>query len=75
MARTQHFAIAAGYRASAIPTWARISEKFNVSLFSLGGGPGGGVNAACLKSRRLRVRAPLWHSSLKEIKCFFPAHS
>ena len=29
---------------------------------------------ACLESRRLRVRNPLWLSSFKETKCFFSAH-
>ena len=31
-----------------------------------GGVHGAMVKAACLKSRRLRVRAPLWHSSFKQ---------
>ena len=33
------------------------------------------VKAACLESRRSRVRTPLWHSSFKETKCFLLAHS
>ena len=33
------------------------------------------IKAACLESRRSRVRTPLRHYSLKETKCFFPAHS
>ena len=33
------------------------------------------VKAACLESRVSWVRTPLWHSSFKETKCFFPAHS
>ena len=33
------------------------------------------VKAACLESRRLRGRTPLWLSSFKETKCVFPAHS
>ena len=33
------------------------------------------VNAACLESRRSWARTPLWSSSSKETKCFFPAHS
>ena len=39
-----------------------------------GRGHGAVVKAACLDSRRSRVRTPLWPSSLKETKCFFPAH-
>ena len=40
------------------------------------GGPGAAVvKAACLESRGSWVRAPLWPSNFKEIKCFFPAHS
>ena len=41
----------------------------------LGWGPGAVVKTACLGSRRSRVRAPLWPSSLQKTKCFFPAHS
>ena len=44
----------------------------------LGQGPGAvvkQVKATCLENRRSRVRPPLWHSSFKEAKCFFPAHS
>ena len=41
---------------------------------SVSGGPGAVVKAACLESRRSRVRAPLWHSSFKETRCFFHAH-
>ena len=37
-------------------------------------GPGAVVKAACLGSRRFQTRTPLWHSSYKETKCFFPAH-
>ena len=33
-----------------------------------------GYKAACLESRRSRVRAPLWPSSFKKTECFFPAH-
>ena len=32
-------------------------------------------HTACLENRRSRVRTPLWPSSFKETKCFFPAHS
>ena len=38
-------------------------------------GPGAVVKVACLESRRSRARTPLWHSSSKETKCFFPAHA
>ena len=34
--------------------------------------PGAVFIAACLESRRSRVRTPLWHSSFKETECFFP---
>ena len=34
-----------------------------------GGGPAAVVKAACLESRRLRVRTPLWPPSFKETKC------
>ena len=37
--------------------------------------PGARVKAACLESRRSRVQTPLWPSSFKRKKCFFPAHS
>ena len=40
-----------------------------------GGAPGAVVTVACLESRRLQARAPLWHSSFKETKCLFSAHS
>ena len=40
-----------------------------------GGGPGAVVKAAYLESWRSWVRTPLWPSSFKEIKCFFPADS
>ena len=39
------------------------------------GGPAAVVKPACLENRRLWARSPLWHSSFKETKCFFPAHS
>ena len=35
-----------------------------------GRGPAAVVKAACLESRRLRVRTPLWPPSFKETKCF-----
>ena len=38
-------------------------------------GPGAMVKAACLKNPRSQVQTPLWHSSFKETKCFFPALS
>ena len=38
--------------------------------FNTGGGPGAVVEAACLKSRRPRVRAPLWPTNFKESKCY-----
>ena len=48
----------------------------NISLHpSEDGGPGAVAKAACLESRRLQVRTPLWPLSFKETKCFFPAHS
>ena len=37
------------------------------SVPTLGGGPGAVVEAACLESRRSRVRTPLWHSSFNEM--------
>ena len=39
------------------------------------GSTGAVVKAACLESRNLRARTPLWPSSFKETKCFFPVHS
>ena len=43
---------------------------------SFGGqGPGAVGKAACLESRRSRARTPLWPTSYKETKCFFPARS
>ena len=36
----------------------------------MGRGPAAVVKAACLESRRSRVRTPLWHSSFKETKMF-----
>ena len=33
------------------------------------------VKCAGWESRRSRVQTPLWLSSVKETKCFFPAHS
>ena len=39
----------------------------------MGGRPGAVVKAACLESRKSRVRAPLWPQSVKETKCFFSA--
>ena len=41
-----------------------------VSCKRKGGGPAAVVKAACLESRRLRVRTPLWPPSYKETKCF-----
>ena len=38
-------------------------------------GPRAVVKAACLESQRSLVRTPLWPSSFKETKCFFPANS
>ena len=40
-----------------------------------GGGPGAMVKAACLGSRRSRVRLSLWHLVFKETTIFFHAHS
>ena len=37
-----------------------------------GGGPGAVVKATCLKSRRSRVRTPLWPPSFKETKKCLP---
>ena len=36
------------------------------------GGPGAVVKTACLKSRRLRVRTPLWPLRFKETNVSFP---
>ena len=50
--------------------------RVNVCLpVYLGRGPGAVAKAACLESRGSRVRALLLHSSFKETKCFFLAHS
>ena len=38
----------------------------------MGEGPGAVVKAACLENRTSRVRTPLWPTSLKGTKCFFP---
>ena len=48
-----------------------------ISFITIGkvGAHGAVVKAACLKSRRSRVRTPLWPPSYKETKCFFSAHS
>ena len=40
-----------------------------VSCKRKGGGPAAVVKGACLESRRLRVRTPLWPPSFKETKC------
>ena len=52
-----------------------LAWKAAVLTTTLGPPPGAVVKAACLESRRSRARAPLWPSSFKEKKCFFPAHS
>ena len=41
----------------------------------LGRGPGAVVKAACLESRKSRVRTPLWDACFKEKKYLFLAHS
>ena len=38
--------------------------------YGMGRGPAAVVKAACLESRRSRVRTPLWHSNFKETKMF-----
>ena len=40
-----------------------------------GRGSGVVVKAACFESQRSQVQSPLWSSSFKETKCFFPAHA
>ena len=47
------------------------ARPFNIT----GGGCGAVVKPACLESWSSKVRPPLWHSSFKDTKCFFPAHS
>ena len=51
------------------------TQMFCVCWEAGGGWAGREFQAACLESGRSRVRAPLWHTSVKETKCFFPAHS
>ena len=54
------------------------SEKYCFSLYSLtrtAGDPDAVFEAACLESRRSRVRPLLWQSGFKETKCFFSGHS
>ena len=46
-----------------------------ITLKQITQGPGAVVKAVCLESLRSRVRTPVWHSSFKEAKCFFSAHS
>ena len=52
-----------------------VKMAYKCFVFAWKRGGGGVVKAACLESGRSRVRAPLWHTSVKETKCFFPAHS
>ena len=49
--------------------------KINEVYVMMTGGPCPVVKSAYLKSQRLRVRNPVWPSSFKKTKCFFPAHS
>ena len=50
--------------------------RWDMPTHFIGGeGSGAMVKASFLESQRSRVRTPLWHSSFKETKCFFPAHS
>ena len=52
-----------------------VSHKRLIMRDAYGGGHGAVVKAACLESRRSRVRAQLWPSSFKENKCFLPTNS
>ena len=51
--------------------WGKGEKKTNLMLLKH---PGAVAKAACLESQRSRVRTPLWQSTFKETKCFFPSH-
>ena len=48
---------------------------FSHTLGMQGGGPGAVGKAACLQTREIMGSSHALHSSFKETKCFFPAHS
>ena len=50
-------------------------SRFYIILGYGRAGPGAVIKAACLVSRRSHIQTPPWHSSFKETKCFFSAHS
>ena len=54
-----------------IYTWIDISRSISMSR-EKGGSPGAVVKVTCLKSRRLRVRTPLWPFKFQINKIFIP---